>query len=75
MKKIVKLKEADLVKIIKKVVNEQNKTATIAPTQTPAKGKGCPGGKPCGTGCCAANEICSTNTGQCYINATPTPEK
>ena len=73
MKKVIKLTESDLVKLIKKVVSEQNKIATT--NQAPMKGKGCTGGIPCGKGCCKANEQCSSSTGMCYINATPTPEK
>jgi hypothetical protein len=72
MKKIVKLTESDLTRIIKKVISEQTSTTTNT-TINPTKIGGaheCPGGQRCGKGCCRPEESCGPTTGLCFINAT-----
>jgi len=68
MKKIVKLKESDLINIIKKVIKEQS--VINKPTLTTNEKKGCPGGRQCGTVCCGPNETCWESINGCGVKGT-----
>jgi len=72
MKKTIQLKESDLINIIKKVVNEQTKSTT---TTSPAKGKDCGTGFPCGGGCCPAGSNGACIDGQCHYHRDYPPTK
>lgn len=71
MKKVIKLKESDLINIIKKVVSEQTKSMSTTTTTTTKLGD-CPGHR-CAGGCCKEGEMCNPQTGYCYIQATRKP--